>query len=254
MNHISLVVISSILFAYACGGTSKASKLSSRERLTKDKQVLATKASRLDQLAYMIEGSFSSTEQHLQDPKSHYDVTLNVYRIWGNQRDGYWFYSESALTKMQDKPYRQRIYRIYEYAKDTVVSETYVIPKEKEPLFVGAWKALFRNDIKNPFEKLSPSQLTIKDGCQVYLFKVNEERFEGSTRSNTCQTTSRKDSKYTISNATIMLNKQVTWDRGVNEKGEQIWGAEDEGYTFLRLPKEAISDMIKTNPPSMLTK
>ena len=48
----------------------------------------------------------------------------------------------------------------------------------------------------------------------------------------------RKGAAYATSEVTITENELISWDRGYNDKDEQVWGAEKGGYHFLKIRKE----------------
>ncbi|MBK7852430.1 MAG: hypothetical protein IPJ66_15190 [Bacteroidetes bacterium] len=35
--------------------------------------------------------------------------------------------------------------------------------------------------------------------------------------------------------STITANELISWDRGYNDKDEQVWGAEKGGYHFIKI-------------------
>lgn len=45
----------------------------------------------------------------------------------------------------------------------------------------------------------------------------------------------RKGAAYATSEVTITPERLLSWDRGYNEKDEQVWGAEKGGYEFVKL-------------------
>ena len=67
------------------------------------------KEKQLTSLFKMMQGSFNSQTQADQD-STYYNISLHMYPIW--QEKGNWLYVEQALNRMQDKPYRQRIYEV----------------------------------------------------------------------------------------------------------------------------------------------
>ncbi len=112
-------------------------------------------------------GSFNSKEQSRNDP-DYYNISLEMHRIWGNRNDGYWLYVEQAVATAKDKPYRQRIYHIFE--EDGVLkSVIYSLPDEKK--FIGGWEDI------SVFNTLSPEQLETRKGCEVIIKRKDEEIF-----------------------------------------------------------------------------
>ncbi|AFH47952.1 Hypothetical protein IALB_0240 [Ignavibacterium album JCM 16511] len=78
-------------------------------------------------------GSFNSEEQ-LKNDSDYYNISLEMHRIWPDRNDGYWLHIEQAVASNKDKPYRQRIYHIFE-DNGVIKSVIYSIPDEKN--FVG---------------------------------------------------------------------------------------------------------------------
>lgn len=81
-------------------------------------------------------GSFNSEAQSLRDTM-FYNISLHMYPIWKEKADHY-LYVEQALATMQDKPYRQRVYKVTELPNGVFESVVYKIADEKS--FIGKWK------------------------------------------------------------------------------------------------------------------
>ena len=69
----------------------------------------------LETLVKYMQGGFTSAAQASVDT-NYYDISLHMARIWTARTDGYWLYVEQAVTKMLDKPYRQRVYHVVHQA------------------------------------------------------------------------------------------------------------------------------------------
>ncbi len=176
-------------------------------------------------LATLMEGSFSSQEQSLKDT-NYFDIRLHMKRIWKDRTDGIWFYVEQASALKLDKPYRQRVYHLTKTDENTYESSVFTY---ENPLnYAGDWKKDY------PLAGLNPDKLSRRDGCSVFLKKNGEEGFSGSTMGTSCES-DLKGAKYATSEVVITKNGMVSWDRGFNEKGEQVWGAETSGYIFKRV-------------------
>ncbi len=122
-------------------------------------QISAQINSDIDVLLSWMIGSFNSEEQSKND-SDYYNISLEMHRIWNSRNDGYWLYVEQAVAANKDKPYRQRIYHIFE-DNDVIKSVIYSIPDEKN--FVNGWKDI------SLFDKLSPENLEARDGCEVII-------------------------------------------------------------------------------------
>lgn len=176
----------------------------------------------LDQLQQAMTCTFTSAAQAAED-QAFYDITLHMYPIWKDR--GHWLYVEQAVSAMPAKPYRQRIYKLEQVDKKTFKSIVYTADNEGD--LVGDWQ--------NPasFNTLSMDILRLREGCAVILTKQQDGSYTGSTDGNSCKSNLR-GAAYATSEVTIMPGKIVSWDRGFDENGAQVWGAEKGGYIFLK--------------------
>lgn len=175
-------------------------------------------------LVSYLEGNFNTLEQSKTDT-NYYHIVLHIKSIWTLRSDGIWMYVEQAVGRKQDKPYRQRIYKISESGDNTFLSEVYTF---ENPLqYAGAWKD------ENLIASLTPEMLKKREGCTVYIKKTGSDTFEGETRGKECQS-DLSGAKYASSTVTIKPDMFISWDRGFDEKDEQVWGAETGGYIFKK--------------------
>lgn len=176
-------------------------------------------------LVEMMEGSFSSEEQSKND-SDYYDIRLHMKRIWPEISSAYWLYVEQAVASSQEKPYRQRVYRVTNTREGRFESAVFTM---KDPLrFAGEWKN------ENPLSGLTPDSLTSREGCSVILTLMNDDTYEGSTDGNKCESDLR-GAKYATSEVKISKDGIISWDRGYDAEGKQVWGAEKGGYVFKRI-------------------
>jgi hypothetical protein len=145
-------------------------------------------------------------------------------KIWNDRKDGYWLYVEQAASQTKDKPYRQRIYHLF-LEKGAIISEIYSIPEESK--YVGGYK--------NPqlFDNLSPDSLSARTGCAVIIQRFDENTFIGSTVKKNC-TSNLRGASYATTEVKITKDSMISWDRGFNDKDEQVWGAVKGGYIFKK--------------------
>ena len=174
----------------------------------------------LESLYALMQGSFNSKKQALQD-STYYNISLHMYPIW--QDRGHYLYVEQALNSIQNKPYRQRIYELKRVSESTISSAVYTLPNDS--LYIGKY------DTPEAFNKLTIDSLELREGCSVILQKISENVYKGSTGENTC-TSSLRGASYATSEVSISSDKIESWDRGFDEKGNHIWGAERGGYVF----------------------
>lgn len=178
----------------------------------------------LERLAACLTGFFTTAEQASRDPNFR-DVTLHVARIWRDRTDGPWLYVEQALAIAPDHPYRQRVYQLAASTDGVFESRVFELPDPVAATF--AWK--------NPglLSKLGPTELIPRSGCTVYLRAQPDGSFKGGTEGHGCQSVMRGAS-YATSEATITEKQTISWDRGYNSSGTQVWGSTDGGYVFQR--------------------
>jgi hypothetical protein len=178
----------------------------------------------LGRLVSWMSGSFSSAEQAAADPEGYFDIRLRMVPIWTGRHDGPWLYVEQAAADQQDRPYRQRVYRLSQLAEDLFESRVYTV---EEPLrIVGAWR------LEEPLGELGPLDLDERNGCAI-LMRWTGDSFEGSTLGRLCESQLRGAS-YATSEVRITASELVSWDRGFDAAGVQVWGAKKGGYVFRR--------------------
>jgi len=182
--------------------------------------------SELEELVNWMTGSFTSEEQSKND-SDYYNISLEMHRIWKENNSGYWLYVEQAVAATKDKPYRQRIYHLFE--EDGVIkSVIYSIPDEKK--FIGGWKDV------SVFDSLSHEQLETRKGCEVIIKRKDDKTFIGSTVEKNC-TSNLRGATYATTEVIITKDTMISWDRGFNDKDEQVWGATKGGYIFKKIIK-----------------
>lgn len=181
-------------------------------------------AGEIDLLAKWMTGTFSSAQQAEADT-NFLDIQLEMVRIWSDRTDGYWIYVEQAAANSLSRPYRQRVYHLTGPVDSVYASDVYTIPDPMRYAGEG------RN--KNALSDLAPGQLMFRDGCTVYLKRQPDGSFSGGTRENSCESALRGAS-YATSEVMVTYDRIVSWDRGYDEKGGQVWGARTGGYVFMR--------------------
>jgi len=177
-------------------------------------------------VSYMT-GSFSSQEQSELD-SNYYDIRLEMVTIWTERSDGYWLYVEQAVADYVNKPYRQRVYHVTQPDDSSFISEVYTMT---EPLrFAGKWSE------PDFFVSMTPDSLELRDGCGIHLRKVGG-KFVGSTIDKDCPS-SLRGAAFATSEVKITGVHLYSWDRGYDNDGNQVWGAEVGGYMFKRIKPE----------------
>ena len=177
----------------------------------------------LKELLSRMQGSFSSEAQSKSDT-DYYDIRLNMTKIWPTSTDENWLYVEQAMSTLQEKPYRQRIYKVTNNGA-SFESAVYLLPNPKK--YVGGYSNALL------FDDLSKDSLILKDGCSVFMVKF-DDIFSGKTGDNSCPSDLRGAS-FARSKVTIYKDKLISWDQGFDKEGKQVWGAEKGGYVFDKI-------------------
>lgn len=178
----------------------------------------------VDRLADWLSGSFDSAEQAEMDPE-FIDISLHACRIWPDRTDGRWLYVEQAKSDAPGRPYRQRAYRLRVDDLGHLVSEIFAFPEGDMP-DAGAWRT------PTALDRVDPFLLLPREGCTVHL-EFEDGRFTGSTSGVGCQS-SISGATHATSEVTVEPERIISWDRGYDESGSQVWGATKGPYLFIR--------------------
>jgi hypothetical protein len=202
-----------IQIVLACAFAMAVSPISAQEELSEG----------MEKLIEWMTGGFDSSQQAASDT-AYMDISLKMTRIWPDKPNGAWIYVEQAVSATPDKPYRQRIYFLSELEEDRYTSDIYMLKDESAA--VGAW-----ND-PSLLDELTPFDLQHKKGCTVFLF-YDGFQFSGSTNEKSCASDLR-GATYATSEVIITADELRSWDRGYNSADEQVWGAENGHYKFVK--------------------
>jgi CpeT protein len=181
-----------------------------------------------DLLKSYMAGQFSSQVQSQQD-SDFFDIRLRMEPVhrWNNSGNEFYLYVEQAMAATLQKPYRQRMYKVVADDETHFTSQIYLLPNASR--FIG------KSGNDSLFTILTADSLELKAGCEVHLTYDSSKRiFAGSTRNRTCPS-ERSGASWTSSEVTISKDGMVSWDRGWNTTGEQVWGAKKGGYDFKKL-------------------
>ncbi len=171
----------------------------------------------------MMSGTFDSRAQANAD-SSYLEISLKMQPIW-TDRTGRWLYVEQALYSTPDKPYRQRVYQLEEGQRGTFQSRVYEL---KDPFaYVGGAEE------PSMLDGLRLEDLTEREGCAVILRKDESGIYRGSTLDKACGS-SLQGASYATSRVSIHSSFIQSWDRGFDAGGQQVWGATEGGYMFLK--------------------
>lgn len=183
----------------------------------------AQNSAALEVLATTMAGSYSSAEQAAADT-NYFEIELEMIRIWLERTDGAWFYVEQAVATNKVKPYRQRVYHLQQVNDSTFTSDMRAINNGEA--YYGGYADLA---LLTP---LSADSTALLDGCTITLTHTGTN-YVGSTNERDCGNSWGK-ATYATSEVTLSSGLMVSWDRGYNDVGEQVWGAEKGGYRFVK--------------------
>uniref|UniRef100_A0A832HZU0 Chromophore lyase CpcT/CpeT n=1 Tax=Eiseniibacteriota bacterium TaxID=2212470 RepID=A0A832HZU0_UNCEI len=178
----------------------------------------------LERLAAWMTGTFSSAAQAARDT-SFRDVRLVIVPVWRDRSDARWFYVEQALAGREDRPYRQRVYRLMENEQGVFESAVFTLPAPER--FAG------RGREREPLAGLTPDSLTERRGCAVYLRRAGAA-YRGGTAGRGCPSELR-GAAYATSEVVIERDRMRTLDRGFDAAGAQVWGSTRGAYEFVRV-------------------
>lgn len=187
---------------------------------------VAQRTRALEMLASAMDGSYTSAEQAATDT-SYFEIELEMVRIWPKRRDGAWFYVEQATAARKDKPYRQRVYHLQQ-ANDSTFTSSILTIRGGE-----AWYGAYGDPVR--LATLSPDSLDALEGCTITLHR-QQGIYSGGTRDRDCPNT-RSGAAYATSEVTLLSDRMISWDRGFDADGKQVWGAEKGGYIFIKRPR-----------------
>lgn len=185
---------------------------------------VSNRVSETENLKAFMVGSFDSSIQAKSD-SNYYNISLEMHPIW-REREGQWLYVEQALSSKKDKPYRQRIYKLwYDSDSEQFISEVYKLPEEKS--YIGQWNSEIFND-------LNEDDLILRNGCAVFLKREAGGFYKGSTNESDCES-SLRGATYATSKVTVYRDRIESWDQGFSDTGEQVWGATEGPYIFDKI-------------------
>lgn len=186
----------------------------------------AQRSAALELLVVAMEGSYTSAEQAKADT-NYFEIELEMKRIWGKRKDGAWLYVEQATAESKAKPYRQRVYHLQQVDDSTFTSDIHTIRGGE------AYFGAYADPVK--LDALRSDSLDLLDGCTITLH-LRGGVYVGSTTGRDCPN-KRGGATHATSDVSLANDRMVSWDRGYNDAGVQVWGAEEGGYIFVKRRK-----------------
>jgi hypothetical protein len=178
----------------------------------------------VDTFEAYLTGRFDSTAQAAKDP-SYFEIQVRTCKIDLPALGPRVLYIEQARMDTLAQPYRQRIY-VLESGKDPAKDVVSRIFELKNP---GKYIGLCDKD---PMPAVPASQAEEKLGCSVFM-AWDGAQFVGGTEGQGCAS-SLNGASYTTSEVTLDAEGFISWDRGYDQGGKQVWGAVKGGYIFDR--------------------
>lgn len=181
----------------------------------------------MEPLLSWFNGAFTSREQASYDSRFT-SAELRLMEIWPGYQGYRWVYAEQYLSMRSVRPFRQRIYRFSPAPDGRILMAELTMPRATD--FAGAWHdpALL--------DSLTPQQLSLRHGCEIWLTRTPSGEYAGHTRVGHCSTD--------FGGATTLV--QHIWigpdsvrllDRAYDNAGSPRWGSPGEGYVYLRRSK-----------------
>ena len=185
-------------------------------------------SSGVERLHSWLCGHFDSSAQAARDTAFR-SISLNATPIWPSREDGRWLYLEQAASDSLDRPDRQRVYRIRNDAQGGLISEVFTFQQGEFPP-PESWRT------PDYFYAIDPALLVPLEGCTIHLVAVTspEPAFTGGTKGDGCKS-ALAGANHATSEVRIDARVISSWDRGFDENGTQVWGAESGPYEFIRL-------------------
>jgi hypothetical protein len=191
------------------------------------------------ELERLLTGRFDSADQANTD-KTYFSISLRICKVTSSDLGPRVLYVEQARMETLGKPYRQRIYVIGRRDERTAVSQVLELTSPKD--WVGACD-------EPSTRSVTKAESVERPGCSVVLHRQADGSFVGATgdlewNGSTFEKSSSgvrcgsdlNGATYASSEVTLDEAGLLSWDRGFDDAGKQVWGATAGGYRFVRRP------------------
>lgn len=182
----------------------------------------------MEPLLSWLSGDFSSKEQAGYDSRFT-SAELRLREIWPGYQGYRWVYAEQYLTLRSIRPFRQRVYRFSPAPDGRILMAELTMPRAID--FAGAWRQPALLD------SLTPQQLSLRHGCEIWLSRTASGEYAGHTRVGHCATDFGGASTL-VQHIWIGPNSIRLLDRAYDNQGGSRWGSPGEGYVYLRKSSE----------------
>ncbi len=177
-----------------------------------------------DRLSTLLIGTFDSAAQAAANSEDYKPIQLAICQVNAPTLGPRVLYVEQAMQTMLDKPYRQRLY-VIEAGPDASTAVSRVLELKAPASAVGLCG-------KTERPAFTAADAEEKVGCAVTLM-WNGKDFIGATQGSACPS-SLRGARFATSEVTLNEAGLTSWDRGYDEKGTQVWGADKGPYLFVR--------------------
>jgi CpeT protein len=181
-----------------------------------------------------ISGTFTTTLQSIED--EYFDNVYVYTTKFRSNEMGNWFYTEQGEIKDRI-PYRKRIYIVSTINDTTIISRVFKLKNENFTSSKNESRFFNRNDLEYKLSILEFDDLEEMCGCSTYIYKRYIKSggwyYYGSTNEMECKGTFR-GATHTTSHFKVHSNGIVSWERGWNDNGEQVWGSTKGPYFYIK--------------------
>ena len=191
---------------------------------TLSSQTLKVKAKDLKTLTGYMTGEFNNAEQVSTDT-TFINIFQRMTPIMKNNPEGTWLYLEQSTANDQEKPYRQRVFHLTLANDSTILSKMYELKNPKQ--YIGGWKD------ETKLATITIDSLASRDGCELYIQKVDKEIFRGINLDRQCPS-SLRGAIYSTTQLVIYPDRLVSWERGWDKNDVQVWGSVNGAYAFIK--------------------
>ncbi len=197
--------------------------------LTLSSQAIASpKLAQVEDVASHLIGVMDTSQQVTVDPNrvnvrmTTCQVRLDEANSSFNIPNSIFLYQEQALAEKLDQPYRQRILRL--------AANPYGEGVESKSFQYFEPETLVDLCLQPEVNRVVSSQGLTDVNCSVFLVPI-ATIYLGKTPPEGCPTNFRGATKITN---LVILNAQgmETWDKGLNDEGQRVWGAEDKPFIY----------------------
>ncbi|MGL4251001.1 MAG: chromophore lyase CpcT/CpeT [Aeromonas sp.] len=182
----------------------------------------------MEPLLSWFSGAFSSSEQAGYDSRFS-SAELRLIAIWPDDSGYHWVYAEQYLTERAVRPFRQRIYRLSPAPDGRILMAELTMPRATD--FTGAWHH------PGLLDTLTPQQLSLRHGCEIWLSRTPSGEYAGHTRVGHCATDFGGASTL-VQHIWIGPDSVRLLDRAYDNEGRSRRGSPGEGYVYLRRAQE----------------